>query len=86
MSVPFPREKTSLAALSTVAYFIEHISQLMASLMLKPGGKDKSSISLHLPGCDLFGITPKTANVDVGVIALVYWADQSPYLNFCLNI
>ena len=59
MRVPFPRTKTSLAASSTVAYFIEDSSELIASLTLKPEGKDKSSISLHLPGCDLFGITPK---------------------------
>ena len=59
MSVPFPKDRMSLAASSTVEYFKEHISESMASLTLKPGGNDKSSMSRHFPGWDLFGITPK---------------------------
>ena len=56
MSVPFPRDKMSLAASSSVEYFNEHISE---SMTLKPGGSNKSSMSRHFPGWDLFGITPK---------------------------
>ena len=57
----------------------------MASLTLKPGGKDKPSMSHHFPGWDLFGITPKAADLDIGVITPVYQTDRLPCLDFCLD-
>ena len=44
---------------SIVEYFNEHTSELMASWTLKPGGNNKSNMSRHFPGWDLFGITLK---------------------------
>ena len=84
-SVPLPRDEMSLAVLSTVKYFIEHTSESMASFILKPRGNGPVWVSIFCGLKPLWNYA-KAADMNVEVIALIHQANQSPCLNFILNI
>lgn len=63
---PGPNLDTILTISSTFTYCKVKSSRFIPSLTLQPLGDDKSTISLHFPGCPRLGITPKLLSCSWG--------------------